>query len=90
MNLLTVMPMLKVLLLTREMPMGEGWETIPFVVEKSGVAHSTAYRNMKKMEVNKLVESRKFHRGGLKCYEYRITEDGRNLVNSQNALFIIS
>lgn len=90
MNLTTVMPILKVALLMREMPMGQGWTTGTQLRDYSGVSHSTTYRYIIKMVGDGLLETRSFRRGKMACAEYRVTEKGRDLLASQQVLKIIS
>lgn len=90
MNLTTVMPILKVACLMREMPVGQGWTTGTQLRDYSGVSHSTTYRYIIKMVGDGLLEPRAFKRGKIACAEYRITEKGRDLLASQQVLKIIS
>lgn len=90
MNLSTVFPILKVALLMREMPMGQGWTTGTQLRDYSGVSHSTTYRYIIKMVGDGLLEPRSFKRGKLVCAEYRITEKGRDLLKSQQVIAIVS
>ena len=49
--------------------------------------HTTVYRNMKKAEKAGLVESSKFNRGKMVCYEFELTQDGSDFLNSFSQMF---
>lgn len=90
MNLTTVMLILKVALLMREMPMGEGWTTGTMLRDYSGVSHSTTYRYIIKLVGQGLLEPRSFKRGKLPCTEYRVTQKGQELLKSQQVIWVVS
>lgn len=90
MSIQKLMKILRVVYLMREMPVGEGWVTGNDMHKYSGVSYPTTYRYLKKMEYLKLIESRNFKRGKIDCKEYRITEKGREMLNSQGDMFIVS
>lgn len=89
-SLITTNLLLKVGLLMREMPMGQGWTTATQFRDFSGVSHATTYRYLKAMEKQGLVESKPFNRGKLGCYEYRITNEGVALLKSQGSFWVVS
>lgn len=90
MNLSSVFPLLKVALLMRSMPMGEGWTTGTQLRDYSGVSHSTTYRYLKKLVKEGMLEVRKFTRATIVCNEYRITQKGQELLKSQNEMWVVS
>jgi DNA-binding IclR family transcriptional regulator len=74
--------MLKVLRLVREMPRGKGWVGQSEIVAWSGVSRSTVYRYLPKMFELKLIEVREMPRGKKFAFEYRISPDGLEWLES--------
>lgn len=74
--------MLKVMRLVREMPRGKGWVGQSEIVHWSGISRSTVFRYLPRMFEVKLIEVREVKRGKKFAFEYRISPEGLEWLES--------
>jgi len=81
------MTMLKVCELIGKMPSGGGWVVARDFVQWSGISRPTIYRYLKSLTKQGVLIARE-HKVGKRTYrEYRMSENGANLYQSQKKLF---